>query len=75
MNMKLSPVTFNIQFLAIDINVFRFFSIEGVIVTVLSVGNCYGNTLNGLVEKNVMEIGSIYERPYCFLFHCATLIY
>ena len=25
------------------------------IVTVSSVGNCYGNTLNGLVEKNVVE--------------------
>ena len=34
-------------------------------MTVLSMGICYGNTLNGLIEKNV-ELCCIYEGPYWF---------
>ena len=40
--------------------------IERVIVTILPVGICYGNTRNDLVEKNVVEDCWIYEGPYCF---------
>ena len=51
----------------------RNFFIHIVKKTVFSVGNCYGNTLNGLIEKNVVEICWIYEGSYCFLFYCASL--
>ena len=56
-------------------NTFDSFDIELLLVTVLSVGVKYGNTIMIMTEKNFGLVLWIYERSCCFLTHCTTLVY